>query len=435
MQKNLLRVMTSVVAAGLAVVLQSGCGGSSPEPLKPRSFYPGERRIQEDPRDEINHNENPSGVTIPTPRKQDPLPPPIVIPVNPPATQSSAQPATDFPPGQFQLIGSVVAEVNGTPIYANKVLGMINKPLMQKARELKSDQYRLFAMGLIQNQVQELINDEVLYAAAQRALSEDDRRMVDGMTLQWRLQQITQAGGSVQIARSKAAADGDDFDELARQQYRKNMIEVYRYRKLTPRIQVTINDLRRYYDKHVEVEFTFHQAARFRLLEVNVRKTGTREKALAKVTELYRKATTGVEDFAEICGNQNDDVSLLKSKGDLGMRDKGSLPPAFEKVEAEVWKLQPGQITNVIDTGDAFYLAKLEEVRAGRVRPFNEQPSAERASVQEEIKSKLQKEQFRDLSVEIDIRLRKDAIVRTDLDMMNLCLDMAMQRYSAIAKN
>ena len=66
------------------------------------------------------------------------------------------------------------------------------------------------------------------------------------------------------------------------------------------------------------------------------------------------------------------------------------------------------------------------------MRPFNEQPDGEKASVQDEIKAKLSKEQFRDLSVEIDTRLRKDAIVRTDQEMLNLCLAMAMQRYEAI---
>ena len=53
-----------------------------------------------------------------------------------PSTQTSAVPAgAKFPPGQYQLIGSVVAEVNGSPIYANKVLNLINKPLTQKARD------------------------------------------------------------------------------------------------------------------------------------------------------------------------------------------------------------------------------------------------------------------------------------------------------------
>jgi parvulin-like peptidyl-prolyl isomerase len=424
-------IKQGVLAISVSLVTL-GCGsGSSPKPLSPGAFYPGERRIQEDPRRELNDTRNSSGVTFPAPKPQDPLPPPVVNPATQPTPHTTGP---QLPLGQFQLVGSVVADVNGTPIYANKVLSRINKPLMQKAREMNAAQFRSFAMKLIDNQVREFISDEVVYAAAQQALSEDDQKIVDAMTSQWRTQQITQAGGSVQIARSKAAADGDDFDELARQQYRKNMIEIYRYRKLTPRIQVTIDDMRRYYEKHKDEEFTLHQAARFRLLEVSIRKAETPEKALAKIEGMRKRATSGVTDFATMCGNENDDAGLAKLKGDLGMKDKGSLPPAFEKVEAEVWKLQPGQITNVVRAGDAFYLAKLEEVRAGRVRPFNEQPDGEKASVQEEIKSKLQKEQFRDLSEEIDIRLRKDAIVRSDPDMMNLCLDMAMQRYAAVAQ-
>lgn len=439
MDQIALGVVRRVVAVGLVVGAVGGCGSSGPtsKPLSPRSFYqPGERRIQEDPRAEINQTQNPSGLTFPKPQKQDPLPPPNVAPASQPASEAATKPTGQIPGGQFQLIGSVVAEVNGAPIYANKVLSLINKPLMQKAREMKAEEFRVFAGGLIQNQVQELINDEVLYAAAQRALTEDDLKTVDAMTLQWRMQQITLAGGSVQIARSKAAADGDDFDELAKQQYRKNMIELFRYRKLTPRIQVTIDDLRRYYEKNKDTEFTVHEAARFRLLEVSIRKSKSPEAALAKITDMYKRAKTGVTDFTAMCGDENDDSSLAKVKGDLGMKDKGSLPPVLEKVEAEIWKLKPGQITEVIKAGDAFYLAKLEEVREGRVRPFNEQPNSETASVQEEIKSKLQKEQFRELSIEIDNKLRKDAIVRTDNEMMNLCLDLAMQKYyAAVARN
>jgi parvulin-like peptidyl-prolyl isomerase len=430
--------ISSVVIAALSAFGLAGCGSSnsSPKPLSPRSFYPGDRRIQEDPRSEINQTADPSGVTFPRPKPQDPLPAPKVTPVTQPATQPAAQTsAAKLPPGQFQLIGSVVAEVNGTPIYANKILSLIHKPLDQKARELKPEPFRDYAAGLIQSQVQELINDEVLYAAAERAMTEDDKKTVEAITLDWRTRQLTQAGGSLQVARSKAAAEGDDFDELAKQQYHRNMIELYRYRKLTPRVQVTIDDMRRYYEKHKDEEFTLHQAARFRLLEVSIAKAGSADAALKKVTDLHTRATTGVTDFAAMCGNENDDTTLAKAKGDLGMKDKGSLPPPYDKVEAEVWALQPGQITNPIRSRDAFYLAKLEEVRPGHVRPFNEQPDGEKASVQDEIKNKLSKEQFRELTVEIDARLRQDAIVRTDQEMLNLCLAMAMQRYAAVAQD
>jgi parvulin-like peptidyl-prolyl isomerase len=112
----------------------------------------------------------------------------------------------------------------------------------------------------------------------------------------------------------------------------------------------------------------------------------------------------------------------------MGWINKGSF--AQERVEDAVWKLQPGQLTDVIDAGTVFYLAKLEEVRPGRTRSFNEQPSGEKFSVQEQIKDKLQREQLRELSMDLDRKLRQDAIVDTNPTMLGLCMDMAMQKYA-----
>ena len=64
------------------------------------------------------------------------------------------------------------------------------------------------------------------------------------------------------------------------------------------------------------------------------------------------------------------------------------------------------------------------------MRPFNEQPTGDKPSVQEEIDAKLRKEQFRALSSEINERLIKDAVWTTDNEKLQLCLDMAMQRYA-----
>jgi hypothetical protein len=435
-----------LIAAGI------GCNHSSqPKPLAAQSFYPagssyeggrtdasGQARIPEDPRSEIDRNPNTSGVTFPKPRKPEPLPPPNVSPATTQPTTASATTrpvggSGQLPPGQYQLVGSVVAEVNGTPIYANKVLALIHKPLTQKALLLKADEFHTFAHDLIQSQVRELVDDELWFAAAERALSAEDRKHADEFTMMWRMQQISQAGGSVEVARTKAAADGDDFDELTRRQYRKNMIDVFRFKKVAPRIQVTVDDLRRYYDKHKDDEFTEHQAARFRLLMVSVNATGSHDAAVNKMKLKYQRAVTNGEDFAVMCAKENDSATLAGSSGDVGWTNKGSFK--YDKVETAIWKLQPGQFTDVIDTGDALCLARLEEVRPGRVRPFNEQPAGDIPSVQETIKAKLQKEQLRELSAEIESKLQRDAIVRTDDNMLSLCLDMAMQQYAALARN
>ena len=326
-------------------------------------------------------------------------------------------------------MGAVVAKVNGVPIYANKVLNLLDKPLRAKAKSLPREQFKDFAAQLIQQQVGELVNDELLYAAAVRGLTDDDQKVADQATQGWRTQQITLAGGSIEVARSKAVADGEDFDELMRQQYRRNMIDYYRHKKLFPRIQVSADDMRKYYSRHLEDEFTTQEAVHFRLLGVSVTASGTRDKAFTKLNAKLERARAG-EDFATMCSKENDESMLAAKGGDLGWKARGSLP--LKKVEDAVWTLKPGELTGIIDSGDTLYIAKLEEIRQGGVRAFNEQSrSDDRATVQEEIRGKLQKEQFRALSTEIEARLRADALVESNGQMIMTALDMAMQRYSS----
>src|SRR2546423_9252866 len=247
MKKMAARTACAILAGGLSLgITNGGCNHSAPKPkpLEPQTFYRGnayegaqnsvgERRIQEDPRSELDQTQRTSGVTFPRPRQPDPLPGPRITPATQPATASTTLPArstSELPPGQYQLIGTVVAEVNGAPIYANKVLALINKPLIQKPRELRTEEFRAFAAQLIRSQVEELIRDEVLYAAAERSLGDEDKRLADAMTQRWRMEQITLAGGSLQVARARAAAEGDDFDEIVHQRYRRHIIEVYHYK-------------------------------------------------------------------------------------------------------------------------------------------------------------------------------------------------------------
>lgn len=428
------------VSLVLAATVAAGCAhkASSPKPLTPQSFYSnqgrepviGEQRINEDQTSELNR-ERPTGqLQIPVGK-----PKPGAKPL-PPATQPGASAKRERDnsfargisgsSGQFQLIGCVVAVVNNTPIYANNVLTPLSKIFSQRARELSPSQFREFASGKIHERLQELMDDEVLFAAAQRGLSDEDRKLAEAITQKWRQDQITNAGGSLEIARSKVAADGDDFEELCKQQYRRNMIEVFRYKKIMPRIQVSTEDLRRYYDQHKDAEFTEHAAAHFRLLEVNKTKSG--DVALDKIVQKLQRAKAG-EDFKAMCASENDDSLLASVNGDLGWKGKGSLPPAMSKLEDAIWSLKAGQFTDVLQIGSSYYIAQLIEARPGRVRQFDEQPSEGKLSVQQEIEDKLRKEQYRDLNADITEKLIKDAVWTTDKEKFELCVDMAMQRY------
>jgi hypothetical protein len=310
--------------------------------------------------------------------------------------------------------------VNEHPIYASQVLREIVGPLAARARELDEPEFRAAATTLIRDQRTVLIGNEAAFAAAQRNLDEKDKDTARRIAAHWRQQQITEVGGSLEQAKRKWAAEGYDFEDRVEEEYRRLLTTFYYQKKVWPRVQVTANDMRRYYQQHLADQFTEHEEVRFRVIKVDPKRTGSREKALEKIKDLYQRATRG-DDFAEMAGGTNDDAFLMKRQGDVGWVRKGDY--RNEEIEKAVWGLQPGQVTDIIDAGGAFYIAKVEERKPGRVRAFDEQ------AVQEAIRETMRKEQFRQQNERNRQQLLKNSVVRTDDQMLETAIDMAMQSY------
>ncbi|MEO6435676.1 MAG: peptidylprolyl isomerase [Tepidisphaeraceae bacterium] len=361
-------------------------------------------------------------VTVPgdEPVRLDPANPAAAPATGPATTVETTEPAA--PIGQFIVLGGVVAEVNGVPIYANKVLQLVEPILAARAKELNREQFYKVATKEITLQMVALRNLELEYAAAERNLDEKDKQIADAMTEQWRGRQISAAGGSVELAKRRAAERGEDFDELVHQQYRVAMSRIYYEKKLVPKIQVSASDMREYYDRNRNTVFTERGAARFRLIKIDVKKSGGREPALDKVTGLRNRIVKAGQPFEEIARSVNDDPNWLRSGGDLGAAiEAGAFK--IEPVEKAVWVTPVGKVTEIIEAGDAFYIAKVESKTEGKVLPF------ESEEVQSKIAETLRSEQFRKMRRDVQDQLFKDAMFRSDAQMMNTAIEMAMQNY------
>ena len=84
-------------------------------------------------------------------------------------------------------IGTVVAEVNGQPIYADKILAKVDAELSAKAPLLEPREFRLAAESAIRKQIK---YDEALeqeFAAAQRNTSEEEKQRLPDHRVQGRL--------------------------------------------------------------------------------------------------------------------------------------------------------------------------------------------------------------------------------------------------------
>jgi hypothetical protein len=120
--------------------------------------------------------------------------------------------------GAGQTIGAVVVRVNNQPIYADRVLAAVAPVLMAEARQRDADSFLKFATTEIGNAVRELVKSELIFGQAQQVLEPSEKEIADRMTMIWRQQQVTKAGGSLEQARTMAAAEGKTFDEMVQDQ-------------------------------------------------------------------------------------------------------------------------------------------------------------------------------------------------------------------------
>ncbi len=343
--------------------------------------------------------------------------------------QQQQQPKQGAAVGQFFVIGGVVAEVNGTPIYANKVLNLIEPILAARAKELDAEHFKLVADKELKTQRNTLINHELEYAAAERNLDAREQDMAWTLTMNWKLQQITQFGGAEEVARRNAPQIAREnnlnpdasFDQLVQEMYRVWMSRVFYQKKIMPRIQLSAAEMREYYDRNRTHLFTKRADAQFRLIKIDIKKAGGREPAMDKIVGLRNRIVRAGESFESIARTTNDNPLLLKSGGAVRV-DRGAF--AVKEVDDAVWSTPEGQVTEVIETGDALYIAQVMERKPAAVQPFEDE------AVQVRIKDDLFSRDFKEMRRKVLEKLEKDAVIRSDPSMMNTALEMAMQNYA-----
>ena len=236
----------------------------------------------------------------------------------------------------------------------------------------------------------------------------------------------------MEAAKRKIATDGgtgtgsaDDFDDAMRQQYRRIMQQVFYQRKVVPRIQVTAADMRDFYDAHVDRLYSQKSQAQFRVIKIDPLRIGGPDADAAarkRIADIRERALHG-EDFATLATEENQDDWLKSRAGDPGgwmQRDSYR----NDAVDHAVWQIQPGQLTPVIESDGAFYLAKLEARKDGRTRPFDD------PTVQDDVHNRLWEAQYAQLRGTVLAELESEAVVRRTDAMLDPAMDMVMQEYA-----
>ena len=322
--------------------------------------------------------------------------------------------------GQYMTVGGVVARVNGRPIFSDDVLALAAPALREAAGTMSAQQFEPFAAAQIRDATRDLVRDELEVAAAERNLSPEDRAVADDLTGKWREQQIANAGGSLSAARQRAAAEGQDFDDLLRRKNRDFLRQIYYQKKVVPRVQVTVGDMRRYYQTNLAGEFTQPAKLDFRVIKFAAAERGGPDGARAAAQAAVGRVNAG-DEFAAVASAENDDAMLKRSGGDpgIGLIERGAY--RVTEVENAAAALPPGGVAGPVAAGDDAYVVKLVRREGGGVTSFDD--------AQDAIRNKLQLAQFVALQEQTREQLEGDASRDFYPEMLAATLDLAKMRY------
>jgi len=159
-------------------------------------------------------------------------------------------------------------------------------------------------------------------------------------------------------------------------------------REIKAKIVVHEEDLKKIYQERIK-DFTDPVEVKLQQIFLPFPRGATAEEIKnieEKVAELWRRAHQG-EDFAQLARNYSLGPEA-KEGGVLGYFKKQELIPELEEV---AFKLEEGQISEVIRSPHGFHILRLLERKGGTPQPFAEvAPKIREAKLQEEAEKKFQ---------------------------------------------
>lgn len=133
----------------------------------------------------------------------------------------------------------------------------------------------------------------------------------------------------------------------------------------------TDEQIQRYYDEHVADRFTEEEQVRARHILVKVDSDAdeaTKAEARKEADDVLAKLRAG-GDFAELAKSSSDDPGSAAKGGDLGFFGRGQMVPPFE---AAAFALEPGALSEVVESPFGFHVIRVEEKKPGGARPLAE---------------------------------------------------------------
>jgi parvulin-like peptidyl-prolyl isomerase len=182
--------------------------------------------------------------------------------------------------------------------------------------------------------------------------------------------------------RMKLEADGYTEETYRRHVQRMAAAKVYLDRIRADASDVRDSEVEQFYEEN-EARLTLPEQVRVRHILLTWKPMGTQDDRAAireQMEPILERARAG-EDFAALAREFSEDSATKGNGGDTGFFYRGTMVPAFEQA---AFALQPGEVSDPVDTVFGVHIIKLEERQEARLLPLDEVREQLRDHVREE---------------------------------------------------
>lgn len=270
----------------------------------------------------------------------------------------------------------LAARVNGAEITRERLERFFEERLEERGRHVAAIRSPDAFKSLKLEALDELVDRELLWQEARRRKHVATRAELDRAMARFRAQ-VPDA------ARRRLALERGGFTEETYAEFVRRELSIRRWieREVVPGVRVQAAEVKAFYERNAD-RFTDPAQVRARhvLVKVAPGADAARRAEARERIETVLAAARGGADFAELAREFSED-STASSGGDLGWFARGRMVPAFE---AAAFALEPGGISDVVETPYGFHVVRVVGRRPESVRPLDEAREQIRAHLREE---------------------------------------------------
>lgn len=290
----------------------------------------------------------------------------------------------------------IIALVNGTPILAGDILGLVNETIQERLAEVPPEQrsqitpeeLKSFQAQAFRDMLPNFIETKMVYLDFMRNIPSDRHKEMQ--------ERLDEQYGKLQLDKDMETAGVNspaEFDmqlrtigsslEKKRRQFIERTIATEQIRQRAKiNDEVTHQEMLDYYQDNLE-DYRNPARSRWEQLMVRFDKYPTREEAWQQIVAMGNEVLRGAP-LASVAKRSSHDLRAEEG-GQHDWTSKNSL--RYESIDKAIFSLPVGELSEIIESEQGLHIVRVLEREGDTITPFSE--------VQNKIKEKIKNDRFR----------------------------------------